>query len=154
MATEPEPRWLSAVEQRAWRGWIDAARRIETATERQLKDDSGLSSDDYEVMVRLSEAPDRSMRMSELATCVANSPSRLSQRIDRMERAGLVCRLPCEHDGRVLHAHLTDEGYARLEAAAPGHVHEVRRQFVDRLNADEIEFLADILPRLAQPPDG
>ena len=82
------PRWLDDVQQRAWRGWIDASRRIQTATERQLKDDSGLTGDDYEVLVRLSEAPDRRLRMSDLADSVTNSPSRLSQRIDRMARDG------------------------------------------------------------------
>lgn len=144
--------WLDDVQQRAWRGWLEATRRIQVATERQLKDDRGLSGDDYEVMVRLSEAPDRRMRMTELAVAVANSPSRLSQRIDRMARDGLVCRDRCEDDGRVLYAVLTDDGFARLREAAPGHVEEVRRQFVDRLSDDEIAFLAEVMPRLAEPP--
>ena len=147
------PRWLDEVQQRAWRGWIEASRRIQVATERQLKDDSDLSGDDYEVMVRLSEVPDRRMRMSELADAVANSPSRLSQRIDRMAARGLVCSDRCDEDGRVLYAVLTDEGFDRLAAAAPGHVEEVRRLFVDRLSDDEIAVLADVLPRLAEPPE-
>ena len=145
--------WLDDRQQRAWRGWIDASRRIQAATERQLKDDDGLTADDYEVMVRLSETDDGRMRMSDLAACVGNSPSRLSQRIDRMARAGLVCRDRCEEDGRVHYAVLTDEGIARLEVAAPGHVAEVRRQFIDRLAPEEIAFLADVLPRLAEPLD-
>ncbi len=147
-----DTRWLDDTQQRAWRGWIDASRRIQSATERQLKDDSGLTGDDYEVMVRLAEAPGRRLRMSDLASCVANSPSRLSQRIDRMARDGLVCRNRCDEDGRVYYAVLTDDGFARLDAAAPGHVDEVRRQFIDRLEEDEIEFLAELMPRLAEPP--
>ena len=146
------PRWLDDVQQQAWRGWIDATRRIQIATDRQLKDDSGLTGDDYEVLVRLSEAPDHRLRMTELAESVNNSPSRLSQRIDRMAGAGLVCRDRCEEDGRVSYAVLTDEGFERLRNAAPGHVEEVRRQFVDRLTDDEIAFLAEVMPRLAEPP--
>jgi len=146
------PRWLSDVEQRAWRCWIDAARRIDVALDRQLKDDHGLSLDDYEVMVRLSEVDGQRMRMSDLATSVANSPSRLSQRIDRMAARGLVCREASDDDGRVALACLTDEGRARLEAAAPGHVAEARRQFVDRLTPEQIEVLAEILPNLLGDP--
>ena len=144
--------WLTELEQRAWRSWIDASRRIEAAVERQLKDDHGLTGDDYEVLVRLSEADGRRMGMSELAACVANSPSRLSQRIDRMAVRGLVCRVSSVADGRVALVGLTDDGFARLAAAAPGHVEEVRRQFVDRLSADDIGALARILPKLL--PDG
>ncbi len=140
--------WLSEVEQQAWRSWIDASRRIEAAVERQLKDDHGLTGDDYEVLVRLSEADGRHMRMSDLAACVANSPSRLSQRIDRMAGRGLVCRESSVADGRVALVSLTDDGFARLAAAAPGHVEEVRRQFIDRLSADEVRALAEILPKL------
>ena len=69
-----EPKWLSEREQRAWRGWIDASRRILAGSDRQLKADSGLTTDDYEVLVRLSEATDRRMRMSDLAESVTNSP--------------------------------------------------------------------------------
>jgi DNA-binding MarR family transcriptional regulator len=145
-------RWLSDVEQRAWRSWIDASRRIEVALDRQLKDDHGLSIDDYEVMVRISEVGDDGMRMSDLATSVANSPSRLSQRIDRMVQRGLICREGSADDGRVALACLTDEGRARLEAAAPDHVEEARRQFIDRLTPDQVECLAEILPLLLDDP--
>lgn len=132
---------------------MDSSRRIAAATERQLKDDHDLSADDYEVLVRLSEAPDRRIRMSELAASVANSPSRLSQRIDRMAARGLVSRDRCAEDGRVWWAVLTDEGFAALEAAAPGHVEEVRRQFVDRLSATDLATLARILPKLVPPEE-
>jgi len=145
-------RWLSDVELRAWRSWIDAARRIDVALDRQLKKDHGLSLDDYEVLVRLSEAGDAGMRMSDLATSIASSPSRLSQRIDRMVQGGLICREASADDGRVALACLTDEGRARLEAAAPGHVEEARRQFIDRLTPAQIEVLAEILPELLEDP--
>lgn len=144
-----EPKWLSDREQRAWRGWIDASRRILAGSDRQLKADSGLTTDDYEVLVRLSEAPDRRMRMSDLAASVTNSPSRLSQRIDRLSRDAVVERERCHDDARVWWVVLTDAGYERLAEAAAGHVAEVRRLFVDRLTSDEIEVLAMVLPRLA-----
>ena len=145
-------RWLSDIEQRAWRSWIDAARRIDVALDRQLKSDHGLSLDDYEVLVRLSEVDEAGMRMSDLAISVASSPSRLSQRVDRMVEGGLICREASADDGRVALACLTDEGRARLEAAAPGHVEEARRQFIDRLTPAQIEVLAEILPELLGDP--
>ena len=143
-----EPAWLTETEQRAWRSWIDASRRIEAAVERQLKHDHELTLDDYEVLVRLSEADERRMRLTDLAVSVANSPSRLSQRIDRMADRGLVCREASADDGRVSLVCLTDRGFARLAAAAPDHVAEVRSQFVDRLSADDIRTLAEIVPNL------
>ena len=96
-----------------------------------------------------SEADDRRMRMSDLAESVTNSPSRLSQRIDRLSRDGVVERGRCDVDARVLWVVLTDAGFQRLRDAASGHVEEVRRLFIDRLSADEIELLATLLPRLA-----
>lgn len=142
-------RWLSDAEQRAWRAWLDAVRHVEDRVERQLRDDSGLTGDDYEVMVRLSEAPGRRVRMSDLAAAVHNSPSRLSQRIDRMVRAGLVTRERCPEDRRGAYAVLTDDGFARLAAAAPGHVEAVRRHLIDRLGPEEIDLLAGIMRRIA-----
>jgi len=91
--------------------------------------------------------------MTELAGAVTNSPSRLSQRIDRLERAGLVCRSRCPEDGRAFHAVLTDAGFTRLDEAAPGHVAAVRDALIDRLSRDEVEFLAELMSRLAEPTD-
>lgn len=144
-----EPNWLSEREQQAWRGWIDASRRILAASDRQLKTDSGLTTDDYEVLVRLSETDGWRMRMTDLAESVTNSPSRISQRIDRLSRAGVVERERCDADARVWWVVLTEAGFRCLRDAAVGHVAEVRRLFVDRLSADEIELLAAVLPRLA-----
>lgn len=149
MASAQDVEWLSDTEQTAWRGWIDASRRVLAATDRQLKADAGLTTDDYEVFVRLSEACDNRLRMSDLASSVTNSPSRLSQRVDRLTRDGYVERVRCEQDARVWWVELTDAGRAKLEDTAPGHVEEVRRAFVDRLSPEEIELLANVLPRLA-----
>jgi len=148
-----QPRWLDETEQRAWRGWLDSTRRVQAAVERGLRDDTDMTIDDYEVLVRLSEAPQRRLHMTELADAVTNSPSRLSQRIDRLERDGLVCRSRCPDDGRAFHAVLTDAGYGRLQEAAPGHVATVRSALFDRLTREEIEFLAELMPRLARPTE-
>jgi len=148
-----QPRWLNDRQQEMWRGWINATRRINAAIEKDMRAHSGLTGDDYEVLVRLSEAPDQRMRMTELAEAVTNSPSRISQRVDRLEREGLVCRSKCPNDGRAFHAVLTDAGFAKLAEAAPAHVEAVRRALIDRLTCEEIEFLADLMPRLADPVD-
>ena len=118
------------------------------ATDRQLKRDAGLTTDDYEVFVRLSEADGHRLRMSDLASSVTNSPSRLSQRVDRLRRDGFVGRVRCDPDARVWWVVVTDAGSEKLEATAPGHVEAVREAFIDRLGADEIEVLASVLPRL------
>ena len=135
---------------RAWRGWIEASTRIGRRIEEDLREDSDLTSDDYEVLVRLSEASGRRLRMADLAEQTMNSPSRLSQRVDRMVRSGLVCREKCEDDRRGWFAVLTDEGHFRLEAAAPAHVESVRANFIGHLSDEEIDFLAELMPRLAQ----
>ncbi len=148
-SARPNPNWLDDTEQRAWRGWIDSSRRIQTAIDRRLKADTGFTLDDYEVLVHLSEAVDHRMRMSDLAAEITNSPSRLSQRIDRLVAKGVVQRTRSGDDRRVWWAQLTLEGFARLEAAAPGHVEEVRRVFIDRLTDVETDFLAELMPRLS-----
>ncbi|MEM8705746.1 MAG: MarR family transcriptional regulator [Actinomycetota bacterium] len=148
-ADDGDVQWLTEAEQAAWRGWIDASRRVLAATDRQLKDDAGLTTDDYEVFVRLSEAEDHRMRMTDLASSVTNSPSRLSQRVDRLSRDGYVARVRCVEDARVWWVELTDTGRTKLEVTAPGHVAQVREAFIDRLSPDEIKVLSMVLPRLS-----
>jgi DNA-binding MarR family transcriptional regulator len=148
--TDDTPRWLDERQMNAWRGWIEAVTHIAQRIESDLRDDSGLTTDDYEVLVRLSEAPDRRLRMADLAHQVMNSPSRLSQRVDRMVRSGLLVRERCQDDRRGWFAVMTEDGYQRLTAAAPGHVESVRTHFIDQLSDAEIEFLAELMPRLAR----
>jgi DNA-binding MarR family transcriptional regulator len=148
--TDDTPRWLDERQMNAWRGWIEAVTHIGQRIESDLRDDSGLTTDDYEVLVRLSEAPDRRLRMADLAHQVMNSPSRLSQRVDRMVRSGLLVRERCQDDRRGWFAVMTEEGYQRLSAAAPGHVESVRAHFIDQLSDEEIVFLAELMPRLAR----
>jgi DNA-binding MarR family transcriptional regulator len=141
--------WLTAEEEAAWRGWIEATQRIALAIERDLRHDSDLTFDDYEVLVNLSEADGRALRMSELAMSTVQSASRLSQRVDRLADKGLVERRQCEEDKRGWFAVLTDEGLASLATAAPGHVESVRRHLFDHLSPDDVVTLAEMMPRLA-----
>lgn len=139
-----ETRWLSLEEQRAWRAYLEATYLLFDALDRQLQRDAGIPHAYYEILVRLSEAPDRMMRMSELAERTRSSRSRLSHAVARLEERGWVERLECETDRRGQNAHLTDSGFAALAAAAPGHVEAVRTHLVDRLAPDQVEHLRQI----------
>jgi DNA-binding MarR family transcriptional regulator len=141
---DPEPRWLSADEQAAWRSFLSAVALLNASVEAQLQHESGLSHADYEILVRLSEAPHRALRMSELADRTLFSRSRLSHAVGRLERAGLVRREPFPGDRRGLCAVLTEPGMHTLETAAPGHVETVRRVLFDALTSEQIEQLTDI----------
>ncbi len=151
MAVSPdEVPWLTPEEDRTWRAFIAASARVLGAIEHDLRRDSGLAFDDYEVLVRLSETPEQRMRLSRLANEVNQSPSRLSQRLDRLTERGMVDRVRCEEDRRGFWAVLTPSGLATLEAAAPDHVRSVRTHLIDRLDAQEIDLLGKILGRLAR----
>lgn len=146
--TTTEPRWLGPAQQRAWRAYMDGHQRLLAELNRQLQRDSELSLAEYRILVLLSEAPARSLRMSDLADGVLSSRSRLTHQIRRMERQGMVRRTSCEEDGRGVRAHLTDEGMRCLRAAAPGHVGEVRRDFVDLLSPEELTMIGEVFARV------
>jgi DNA-binding MarR family transcriptional regulator len=131
-------RWLSADEQQAWRAFVEGAQLLFKQLDQQLQRDAGLSHADYEILVRLSEADGRRMRMSELAEQALFSRSRVSHAVARLERAGWVCRQGCASDRRGTFAVLTDEGRRVLAAAAPGHVAAVRRHLFDRLTPAQV----------------
>ncbi|HEX3749329.1 MAG TPA: MarR family transcriptional regulator, partial [Streptosporangiaceae bacterium] len=103
----------------------------------------GLSGNDYEILVVLSEAPEHRLRMTDLADATAQSRSRLSHQITRMEAAGLVRRESCPGDKRGLFAVLTDTGLATIERVAPNHVESVRRHFIDRLTPEQLATLRE-----------
>lgn len=138
------PRWLSRSEQQHWRAYLEANLSVMRLLEADLTADAGVHMSEYEVLVRLSEAPDAKLRMSELAEDTVASRSRLSHQITRMEAAGLVAREPCPTDRRGAFAVLTDAGRARLESAAPAHVASVRRVLMDGLTADEFAQLGQL----------
>jgi len=134
-------RWLSQEEQVVWRSFLEATRLLTEQLDRELQQDAGLSHADYEVLVRLSEAEGRAMRMSDLADRSQSSRSRLSHTVARMEAAGWVRRESCPTDGRGAFAVLTDRGFEALAAAAPGHVEAVRTHLFDQLSGDEVAQL-------------
>jgi DNA-binding MarR family transcriptional regulator len=140
--------WLSDDEQRAWRAWLRAQTLVHAAIGRQLQDDAALSEGDYAVLVHLSESAEGRLRGKALAGALQWEKSRLSHHLTRMEKRGLVARVECPTDGRGAFVVITDEGRARIEAAAPLHVAEVRRSFVDLLGPDRLEALGAACTRL------
>ena len=143
-------RWLSAEEQRTWRSFLAAVRRVHDELDRELQRDAGLPHAYYQILAMLSEAPGRALRMSELAARTSSSRSRLSHAVSRLEEQGWVRRDTCPTDKRGSFAVLTDAGFAVLEAAAPGHVEEVRRVVFDRLDAEQVGQLRRISEAIAE----
>lgn len=136
-----EPGWLDERQQRAWRSYLTASHLLRAQLDRELQRDSGIPHTYYEILVRLSEAPGRVLRMSELANASESSRSRLSHAVARLEEAGWVTRESCPTDRRGAFARLTDEGFTALAAAAPSHVASVRRLLIDQLTDEQLEQL-------------
>lgn len=143
-----DPVWLDETESAAWRGFLELSARVRLAVETALKDESGMSLADYEVLVHLSEAEGRRLRMSELSDQTVHSQSRLSQRIDRLVRRGWIVREPCHDDRRGTYATLTEAGLAVIIDAAPGHLRAVRKYFVDLIPPDNIEEISSVCHKL------
>lgn len=137
-------RWLSEIEQRVWREFSTAIDMVRGHVEGQLQRDAGMPHTYYEVLVVLSEAPDRTLRMSDLADRCRSSRSRLSHAVARLEENGWVRRNSCPTDKRGSFASLTDQGFAALEAAAPGHVEAVREALFDVLTPEQVRMLGEV----------
>ena len=137
-------RWLDDDKQATWRAFLAATRLLMDRLDRELQAGAGLPHSYYEILVRLSEAPGRAMRMSDLAERCDSSRSRLSHAVSRLEEQGWVRRETVESDRRGAVAALTEAGLAALEAAAPVHVEGVRRHVFDRLTPDQIRALGEI----------
>ncbi len=142
-------KWLTPREMRAWRAYVIASRRLSEALDRDLSP-HGLSMADYDVIAHLSEAPERRMRMSELADLSLLSRSRLSHRMKVMEEAGLVKRESCDDDRRGSFAVLTEKGWQAIVAAAPDHVSSVRTRLIDVIDSNEQDTLASMFERVGQ----
>ncbi len=142
-----EPNWLTPTEMAAWRRYIVASRRLIEALDTDL-DRHDLSMADYEILAQLSDAPDRRMRMAELAEIAMLSRSRLSHRMKVMEEAGWVRREACPDDKRGFFAVMTAKGWKAIVAAAPDHVASVRSRFVDKLSKADQIVLAEIFERV------
>jgi DNA-binding MarR family transcriptional regulator len=139
-----ENQWLNEREQCAWRGLVTLHTDLFQYLERQLRQQSGLSASDYEVLVNLSEAPGGRLRAFELGDALRWEKSRLSQHLTRMAKRGLVVREPCETDQRGAHVILTPQGRQTIEGAAPPHVADVRKAFIDHLTPAQLDLLAEL----------
>jgi DNA-binding MarR family transcriptional regulator len=148
MDTETGTRWLSDAEQHAWRTHLDVSKLLMYQLERDLQP-FGLTINDYEILVNLSESAEHRMRMSDLAAATLQSKSRLSHQITRMERARLVRRENCTSDKRGLYAVLTDHGWDTMRHVAPHHVASVRRHFIDLLSGEALAALRSSLEPVA-----
>ena len=137
-------RWLSADEQRAWRAYLEATSLLFDALDRQLQTDAGMPHAYYEILVRLSEAPDRALRMSDLASHTRSSRSRLSHAVARLEERGWVDRRDCPTDRRGQIAALTDAGLEALAEASHGHVDAVHTHLIDQLTPAQVADLEAI----------
>jgi DNA-binding MarR family transcriptional regulator len=144
MTGEDGTRWLEPDELAAWMSLAALMFKLPGALDFQLQRDSGLTHFEYLVMAGLSESPDRSRRMSELAGFANGSLSRLSHVAKRLEKRGFVVRRPDAEDGRITVAELTDAGYEQLVAAAPGHVAAVREYVIDALTPEQLAQLKEI----------
>ena len=136
--------WLTDEQQAAWRPFAALLFRVPAILDAQLQKDSGVNHFEYMVLVSLSEAPGRTLRMSELAVIASGSLSRLSHVVARLEAKGWVRRQPCPGDGRFINAVLTEEGWQKLVETAPGHVAAVQKLLIEVLSAQELNSLGAI----------
>jgi len=142
-------RWLDDHEQRTWRAFLAANRLLMDSLDRQLQHEAGIPHTYYEILVRLSEVPDRALRMSQLAASSMSSRSRLSHAVARMEETGWVRRRECSTDRRGAVCELTDAGIEAIRAAAPGHVEAVRTNLFDQLTPEQVVALRQISEAVA-----
>ena len=137
-------RWLDSDQQAHWRAFLSGTTRLFERLDRQLRERSGISLAEYEILVRLSEAPGQHLRMAELASSLAHSRSRITHTVARLEAAGAVIRRACPSDGRGVLALLTDGGMRMLVDAAPGHVDAVRGYLVDVASPADFEAVGRV----------
>jgi DNA-binding MarR family transcriptional regulator len=138
------PRWLDEREAAAWRGFLDMRAVLMARLGRELQRRDGLSESDYGVLVELSEAAEPRLRSGQLAARLGWEKSRLSRQVARMQSRGLVRRDDCPTDGRGAFVVLAQAGREALERAAPRHVYDVRRWFVEALAPDQLDAMAEI----------
>jgi DNA-binding MarR family transcriptional regulator len=144
MTKQAQPRWLSPEEEKAWIGATALMWLLPGPLDAQLRCDSGLNLFDYYVLSSLSMAEGRQRRMSDLAVQANASPSRVSNVVSRLETQGWVTRRTHQHDRRSTIATLTDAGWDKVVAAAPGHVAAVRRILIDRLTPTQLAALSEV----------
>ncbi|MGW4911991.1 MarR family winged helix-turn-helix transcriptional regulator [Streptomyces sp. NPDC004270] len=150
---EPADPWLTPAELAAWMSVVRLITRLPWALDTQLQRDADLSMVEYMALAMLSEAPDRTLRMSTLAEVVNSSLSRLSHLVKRLEKRGYVRREPDPDDGRFTNAVLLPDGMRKLESAAPGHAAHVRHLVVDNLSPERLRRLGQDAERILQRVD-
>jgi DNA-binding MarR family transcriptional regulator len=143
-----EPHWLDESEAEAWINLVRVLMLLPAALDRQLREEAGIPHPYYQILANLSDRPERSIRMTDLARLVGTTSSRLSHAVASLEQRGWVCRESCPTDKRGQVCRLTDAGMEALVAAAPGHVDEVRRLVFDRLSPDEVAQLSTLAAKL------
>lgn len=153
MDTSIEPRWLTSEERQTWLTLVGVMMRLPGALDAQLQRDAGLSHFEYLVLAGLSEAPERTRRMSDLAGFAESGLPRLSQVVGRLEKRGWVRRSPDPSDGRITLATLTEEGWEKVVQTAPGHVEAVRTLVFDPLTKPQVRQLTDIGQRIMRAID-
>jgi DNA-binding MarR family transcriptional regulator len=146
--TQVNSKTLTPAELAAWRGMLRAHADLVRCLDAELREAHELSLHEYEVLLVLDNAPERRLRMSELATAVVLSQSGLTRLVDRLVRAGAVERTRCETDRRGLNAELTEAGRARLEEARPTHLAGIHARFVDLFDERELRILAGFWERV------
>jgi DNA-binding MarR family transcriptional regulator len=148
-----EVRWLSPEEERLWRRWLLLNARLNATLQREMQDDSGLSSADFEVLVNLTDNPEGRVRVTDLASRMLWERSRLSHHVTRMEGRALVQKVECKEDGRGAWVVITPSGRTAIEKAAPGHVETVRRLVFDALDDAEIATFTTLVDKLQAQVD-
>ena len=145
---EPGPRWLTSEELAAWLRFGAVLELLPAALDSQLTRDEGLTHFDYFTLAMLSEAPERTLRMTALAARTNATLPRLSRVVSRLEAAGFVRRTPCPADKRATNATLTEAGMAKVVHAAPGHVATVRSYVIDAISPTQLGQLSRICAKL------
>lgn len=141
---------LNAPEEQLWRALAEVIITLPRALDEEFVREAGVTMTEYGLLVALSEAPDRELRLSDLAAVVSLSLSRISRLVDSMAKRGLVSRRKCSEDKRGSLAVLTDQGLAALKAAYPGHLNRVRTYVFDQLDADKVKAMGPIITQIAR----
>ncbi len=148
MASKPETPWLTDTQQRSWRAFLGGVTVLMDRLDRDLRSQHGLSLSEYEILVRVSEAPGRTIRMAELAQLAALSRSRLTHTVARLEKDDILRREPCDEDGRGVQAVLTRRGLSLLKRAADTHVRGVQEHLIEHASAQELATIGAVMDRV------
>jgi DNA-binding MarR family transcriptional regulator len=148
-----DTRWLTPDQLRAWKKFVAVVEVLPGVLDSQLQRDADVTHFEYFTMAMLSEAPDRTLRMTSLASATNSTLPRLSHVVSRLEKRGYVDRAPCPEDRRATNATLTEEGWSKVVATAPGHVDTVRENVIEPLTAEDVADLDRIMGRVLRTID-